>query len=71
MNTWRLSCHMFWVDVRVCVMNGRWIASADTPYGPSLGLGYTPRHALRQALEPFEGVIDELLRTAPDEFLEY
>jgi hypothetical protein len=62
---------MFWVDVRVCSMNGRWIASADTPYGPSLGLGYTAQHALRQALESFEGVIDELLLTAPDELLEH
>lgn len=71
MQTMRLSCRWFWVDVRVAGMNGRWIASADTPYGPSLGLGWTPRQALERSLEPFEGVIDELLHTAPRELLEH
>lgn len=52
-------------------MNGRWIASADTPYGPSLGLAFTPRRALTLALEPFDGIIPELLATAPPEILDH
>jgi hypothetical protein len=52
-------------------MNGRWIASADTPNGPSLGLAFTPRRALVLALEPFDGVIPELLATAPPELLDH
>jgi hypothetical protein len=36
----RLSCTALWVDVRVAGMNGRWLASADTPVGPSIGLGF-------------------------------
>ena len=67
----RLSCADFWLDVRVMGMNGRWLASADTPEGPSLGLGWTPRQALMQSLTAFDGVIDELLATAPDELLEH
>ena len=58
----RLSGPTFWVDVRLAGMNGRWIASADTPDGPSVGLGWTPRQALMRALEP---------ATAPDELLEH
>jgi hypothetical protein len=71
MHTLRLSCRWFWVDVRVAAINGRWIASADTPHGPSLGVGWTPRQALISSLEAFEGVVDELLHTAPDELLEH
>lgn len=67
----RLSCGHFWVDVRVAGINGRWIASADAPNGPSLGLGWTPRQALTRSLEPFPGVIDDLLATAPDDLLEH
>lgn len=73
MHTIRLSCdrHRLWVEVRVAGMNGRWIASADTPDGPSLGLAFTPRRALVMALESFEGVIPELLATAPPELLDH
>lgn len=67
----RLSCQLFWVDVRLATFDGRWIASADTPYGPSLGLGWTPREALRRALDEYEGVVDDLLATAPDDLLEH
>jgi len=67
----RLSCTEFWVDVRVAGMNARWLASADTPDGPSLGLGWTPRQALLHALEPFDGLIDDLLQTAPSDLLEH
>ena len=69
----RLSCdgHPFWVDVRLAAMNGRWIASADTPHGPSLGLAFTPSRALVLALEPYDGVIPELLATAPRDLLDH
>jgi hypothetical protein len=61
----RLTCSIFWVDVRLHEMNGRWMASADTPDGPSLGLGKGPIEAVEHALEPFEGVVDELLASLP------
>jgi hypothetical protein len=67
----RLSCEQLRVDVRVAGMNARWIASADTPDGPSLGMAFTPRRALWLALEPFHGRIPELLATAPPEFLDH
>lgn len=35
----RLSCAAFYVDVRLVEINGRFIASADTPDGPTLGVG--------------------------------
>jgi hypothetical protein len=57
----RLTCALFYVDVRVREINGRFIASADTPDGPTLGLGTGMVEAVRGALLPFEGVIDELL----------
>jgi hypothetical protein len=65
--TLRLSCIAFWVDVRLREMNGRWIASADTSDGPSLGLGLTAIEAVEAALEPFQGLVAELLATAPPE----
>ena len=61
MDTLRLSCSTFWVDVRLREINGRWIASADTPDGPSLGLGIGAVQAIEAALEPFAGIVDELL----------
>jgi hypothetical protein len=61
----RLTCSAFWVDVRVLEVNGRWIASADTPDGPSLGLGERAIEAIEDALEPFEGIVSELLATVP------
>jgi hypothetical protein len=57
----RLTCTAFWVDVRLLEINGRWIASADTPDGPSLGLGDEPMPAIEGALEPYHGIADELL----------
>jgi len=71
MYTLRLSCHLFWVDVRLTGINGCWLASADGPDGPSLGLGSTPRRALVLALEIFDGVVDELLRSMPEELSEH
>ncbi|MDP9272748.1 MAG: hypothetical protein M3O93_04330 [Chloroflexota bacterium] len=51
-------------------MNGRWLASADTPDGPSLGCDWTARGALIKALEAFDGAVEELLETAPPELFE-
>jgi hypothetical protein len=65
MVTLRLSCSSFWVDVRLREINGRWIASADTPDGPSLGLGLDAVEAIEHALVPFEGIVDELLASLP------
>jgi hypothetical protein len=61
----RLSCSSFWVDVRLREINGRWIASADTPDGPSLGLGKGAVEAIEHALEKFEGIVDELMESLP------
>ena len=66
----RLSCQYFWVDTRVKRLNGRWIASVDTPHGPSLGYGRTALSALIVALEPFEGVTMELVNSAPRDLLQ-
>lgn len=49
------------VDVRVLEVRGRWIASADTAHGPSLGLGFSADTAIERALQPFEGKVAELL----------
>lgn len=65
MTVLRLTCSSFWVDVRLREINGRWIASADTPDGPSLGLGKSAIDAVTAALEPFEGIVDELLASLP------
>jgi hypothetical protein len=46
----RLTCSAFSVDVRLLEINGRWIASADTSDGPSLGLGDERMPAIEGAL---------------------
>jgi hypothetical protein len=61
----RLNCTTFWVDVRLREINGRWIASADTPDGPSLGLGKGAVEAVEHALEPFGAIVEELLASLP------
>ena len=63
----RLTCSVVWVDVRLREINGRWIASADTPDGPSLGLGLEAREAIEGALKPFEGIVEDLLASLPAE----
>jgi hypothetical protein len=63
-----LNCAGFWVDVRLMHADGKWLASADTPDGPSMGIGRLPEDALARALRPFERGMDELLATVPDEF---
>lgn len=65
MVTLRLTCSAFYVDVRVRELNGRFIASADTPRGPTLGTGWGAVDAITNALGPFEEVIDELLESLP------
>ena len=66
MVTLRLTSAAIWVDVRLREINGRWIASADTSFGPSLGLGDRAIDAIAQALEPFEGVAEELIASVPE-----
>lgn len=61
----RLFCSTFWVDVRLREINGRWIASADTPDGPSLGLGKGAVEAIEHALTPFGRIADELMESLP------
>ena len=61
----RLVGSTFWVDVRLREINGRWIASADTVAGPSLGLGKGAVEAVEHALQPFEGIVDELIASLP------
>lgn len=63
----RLVASGFWVDVRLRSIRGRWIASADTPHGPSVGVSFFPEDALRAALHPFHGLVEELMETAPAE----
>lgn len=63
----RLVCPNFWADVRLRQVRGRWIASADTPNGGSVGVSFFPRHALTAALQPFHGMVDELMESAPAE----
>jgi hypothetical protein len=62
---YRLQRSAFWVDVRLLEVDRRWIASADTVDGPSLGCGTTALAALWDALAPFDGVIDALLAFLP------
>ena len=57
----RLRCAEFYVDLRLLGVDGRWMAVADTPDGPSVGWGPLPINAAIMALEPFEGVLSELL----------
>jgi hypothetical protein len=61
----QLRCSTFWVEVRLVEINGRWIASADTVGGPSLGLGKGAIEAVEHALEPFEPLVDELMASLP------
>lgn len=66
MVTLRLTCEAYCVDVRVRELNGRFIASADTLAGPTLGIGWGAVEAISNALAPYDGVIDELLESLPD-----
>lgn len=61
----RLRCDEFHVDLRLVHANRRWIAVAVTPDGPSMGWGPRWFNAAIMALQPFDGRIVELLRSAP------
>ena len=65
MQTHRLHCEAFSVDVRLLEIDGRWIASADAVDGPTLGYGTEAFAALWQALAPFDGVVGDLLASLP------
>lgn len=65
----RLYCEYFWVDARVSRQNGNWIASVDSPEGPTLAAARTALSALAEALEPFEGMRLELLDSAPPDLV--
>ena len=67
MREYRLHCAPFWVDVRLLEVGGKWIASANTANGPSLGCGTTSFDALWHALAPFDGLIGELLASMPSD----
>ena len=49
------------LDVRVLEVRGRWIASADTTNGPTLGIGFEAGEAIEGALLPFGVQVSELL----------
>lgn len=55
------------VDVRFRSIRGRWIASADTELGPTLGLGLEPLDAIAEALQGVDGVGWDLRDVLPDE----
>ena len=63
----RLTCADFWVDVRLAQLGGRWVASADTPDGPTLAWSTSAWEALCTALEPFDGVIGDLMASASED----
>ena len=61
MRTLRLDLATIRVDVRLQHINRRWLASTDTPQGPTLGCGKDPLAALYVALDPFQPWIEPLL----------
>jgi hypothetical protein len=61
LRTLRLELPTIRVDVRLQRINRRWLASTDTPQGPTLGCGTDPLAALYVALDPFQPAIDPLL----------
>jgi hypothetical protein len=68
MTSLRLTCRLFWVDARVSRFGDRWLASADTPDGPTLGLGHNAQSALAGSLEAFRHVRPELLASLPKDW---
>jgi hypothetical protein len=66
----RLYCPDVWVDMRVTEFDGAWLASADTPDGPTLGRGRSALSAAVNALEPFDGYVEDLIRSAPSELFQ-
>lgn len=69
MHELRLHCSLFIVDVRLREFQvGGWRPRTRLT-GPSLGwgIGMSPIGALWMALEPFDGIIEELLASLRDE----
>jgi hypothetical protein len=66
----RLYCPEFSVDVRVIEFHGRWLASAFTPDGPTVGRGASALSAVIDALEPFDGYVEDLIRSGPPELFQ-
>ena len=65
LRTLRLELATIRVDVRLQRINRRWLASTDTPQGPTLGCGKDALSALYVALDPFQPAIDPLLDSLP------
>ena len=65
--TWhgRLYCQYFFVETHLVAEDGSWSAWVAMPHEPTHGTGRTALSALVRALEPFEGMTLELLRSAP------
>lgn len=55
--------HEFYVDMRIGRVGGKWLASADTPDGPTIGYGEFWFQAALGALSPFDDAIEELMRS--------
>jgi hypothetical protein len=64
-----LSADRLHVTVRWVQLNERWLASADTQHGPSIGCGQTPLAALWRALAPYEEDAEALLASLPKDTL--
>jgi hypothetical protein len=56
--------------VRLSEFGGHWLASADTPAGLSLARGASPLSAAIDALEPFDGYVDDLIWSGPPELFD-
>ena len=66
----RLECPQVSVDVRVIEFHGRWLASAFTPNGPTVGRGASALAAVIDALKPFDGYVEDLIRSGPRELFQ-
>lgn len=61
----RLHSRAFWVDVRMLEVGGAGSPRLTLRTAQVWGAGSAPFEALWGALEPFEGVVDELLASMP------
>jgi hypothetical protein len=53
------------VELRLSRLRGCWIASADTPDGPTLGCSLDPFVAIYLAVDAFQPAIDDVLDALP------
>jgi hypothetical protein len=59
----RLTCAAFYADARLKAVEGRWLASADTPVGPSMGMtAMIVRLTLLTVTSPLSGYPNWVLR---------